>query len=271
MTARSYTPSGTVTLLTDFGDKDPFVGVMKGILSWRFPEARLIDLCHGIEPGDIAEGCFWLERCYTWFVPGTVHVAVVDPGVGSPRRALAARGDGYFFVGPDNGLLAGALACARDAEVHKIDLAVLGIGPGQGAEPSATFHGRDVFAPAAAAIASGRLSLDAIGPRVAASVAPASPPPHVDAGVVVGRVATIDRFGNLVTNIPSRLVTAGSDTRVRIAGRELPLVRTYSDVARGELAAMIGSFHTVEIARRDASAAQALGVGKGTEVRMGAA
>ena len=119
--------SGVITLLTDFGTDDPFVGVMKGVILGRFPSARIVDLTHGIAPQDVAHGAFWLERSFRWFPAGTVHVAVVDPGVGTARAALAVRAAGHVFVGPDNGLLAGVIACDRAAEVRAIDITLLGL------------------------------------------------------------------------------------------------------------------------------------------------
>lgn len=257
-------PSGIVTLLTDFGLSDPFVGVMTGAILSRFPAARVVDLCHGIKPQAVAEAAFWLERCYPWFPPGSVHVAVVDPGVGSARRILAAAIDNHYFLAPDNGLLGQRLLDSPGARVHAIALDRLGL-----ARPSATFHGRDVFAPVAAAIASGTLDLEGVGE-------PARPKPCVlatptkDGQALVGEVVSVDRFGNLISNLDEALVEAGADLSVVIGDRRIPLHRTYSDVEPGELLALVNAFGVVEVAARDQSAERVLGVGRGAPLRLSA-
>jgi S-adenosyl-L-methionine hydrolase (adenosine-forming) len=158
VTARSA-GCGIVTLLTDFGSSDPFVGVMTGAILSSFPAARVVDLCHGILPGAVAEAAFWLERCFPWFPPGSVHVAVVDPGVGSERRILGASVSGHLFLAPDNGCFGPRLLTASRAEFRSVDLERHGL-----SAASATFHGRDIFAPIAARLASGALGFAELGP-----------------------------------------------------------------------------------------------------------
>lgn len=254
--------SGVITLLTDFGLVDPFVGVMKGVILSRFPAARVVDLCHGIRPQAIREAAFWLERCYAWFPPGTVHVAVVDPGVGSARRVLAAALLSHFFLVPDNGLLAERLLEAPGARVLAVDIARHGLTP-----PSATFHGRDVFAPLAAALASGALDFDALGEPVKPMPCELAGPTR-DAQTISGEVVTIDHFGNLLTNLDGALL-AGADLPHAIIGeRRVPLGRTYSEARPGELLALVNAFGVLEIAERDGSAERTLGVGRGAVVRL---
>lgn len=255
-------PCGVVTLLTDFGLADPFVGVMTGVILSRFPGARVVDLCHGIRPQAIREGAFWLERCFSWFPAGTVHVAVVDPGVGSARRVLAAAAAGHYFVAPDNGLLGERLLSAPGAHALEVDVGRLGLTPS-----SATFHGRDVFAPLAAALASGALDLRQAGLPVQPQPCELAAPVRSAQGIS-GEVVTIDRFGNLLTNLDAELLAAADLRRVAIAGRVLPVRRTYSDASPGELMGLINAFGVLEIAERDGSAERALGVGRGAPVQL---
>lgn len=256
-------PCGVLTLLTDFGLKDPFVGVMKGVILGRYPEARIVDLCHGIRAQDLVEASFWMARSYTWFPEGTVHVAVVDPGVGSARGTLAIHADGHYFVGPDNGLFSGVLAGAGDVEVRDIDIDGLGL-----PEPSRTFHGRDVFAPAAAELASGRLAFRDIGSGKSPEISLDIPLPRRTGDRVEGRVITVDRFGNLITNIDQSLVADFEQAWVSVGKIERRLGATYAEADPGEYVGVINSFGTLELARRDSSAAQALGVGPGFEVTV---
>src|SRR5580698_1071231 len=156
-----FKPSGMITLTTDFGQQDPFVAVMKGSILTRFPSARLIDLTHEIVVHWPAEAGFWLARSFEYFPPGTVHVAVVDPGVGTARDIVAVMARGHVFLAPDNGLLAPIVGRHPDAKVVRLgasQLARLGI-----SRPSATFHGRDIFAPIAAEIAAGRCAPESLG------------------------------------------------------------------------------------------------------------
>src|SRR5258706_8709640 len=241
-----------ITLLTDFGLSDSYVAEVKGVLLSRAPGATLIDVTHQVSPGDVRAGQYLLERAWRRFPPGTVHFAVVDPGVGTARRALAASAGGHWFVAPDNGLLS-----FLDSP------GLVSIPIPTGAAP--TFHGRDVFAPAAAALASGK-RLEDLGPPVTDAYISPLPPPHHDGTAVMGEVLYVDRFGTLISNIPGPDVEPG--VRIRVAGTDVgALRRTFGDVERGTLVAFVGSGGTVEVAVRDGSAARLLGVGVGAEVR----
>jgi S-adenosyl-L-methionine hydrolase (adenosine-forming) len=254
--------SRLITLLTDFGLSDPFVGIMKGVIWSVFPGAQIVDLCHGIQPQAVAEAAFWLERSYVWFPPGSVHVAVVDPTVGSTRRIVALASRGHTFLAPDNGLLARSLLGAADARAYALDLARLGMSPA-----SATFHGRDVFAPVAARLASGALALEALGdpltPQPCVLEEPQECAEHV-AGVVV----TVDRFGNLITNLDATLLERTNARRVTLGGRDIPILRTYADAAPGELLAVVNAFGVIEVAEREGNAERRLGLGRGTPVEL---
>lgn len=253
-------PSGVITLLSDFGTADPFVGVMKGAVLSRFRQAIVVDLCHGIRPQAIVEAAFWLERCYVWFPLGSVHVAVVDPGVGTARQLLAVASSGHFFLVPDNGLLPATLSAHPSCELRAVDATELGL-----ATPSATFHGRDVFAPVAALLASGEKKFAELGPTTEALPCALAAAVQTATGFR-GEVVTIDRYGNLITNIDAGAWTAQRSSHVAVGSRRLPLCRTYADAARGELVALINAFGVLEIAERDGSAERTLGCGRGSPV-----
>jgi S-adenosylmethionine hydrolase len=257
---------GVIGLLTDFGTIDPFVGVMKAVIWSRCPGAAIADLTHAIQPQNVVEGAFWLERAFYWFPEGSILVAVVDPGVGTARRALAVEAHGRVFVGPDNGVLAAAVWSDPKRRVYEIEVAKLGL-----AVPSRTFHGRDVFAPVAAEIASGRLRPSGVGPPRPEIVASPVPPIDVGAGRAQGVVVTVDRFGNLITNITAESIAHIERPRLLIAQHEFPIRETYADVSPGEFVALLNAFGTVEVARRDGDAASSLDLGRGASavVRRG--
>ncbi len=263
-TSGVFRASGVVTLTTDFGLRDPFVGVMKGQVLLRFPEARLVDLTHEIEAHWPAEAGFWLARSYRYFPSGTVHVAVVDPGVGSSRAIAAVEMEGHTFLAPDNGLLAPVLESAQAPVSRRVSDEVLRrIGVGA---VSATFHGRDIFAPLAAELAAGRLAPADLGAVVDDLVPGWLDEPVVTGGQVSGSVVTIDHFGNLITNLEARHVRHLAAASVRVAGHEVPLRRTYTDVRPGEYLALVNSFGVIEIARAERSAAEGLGLARGAPV-----
>ncbi|KPK03643.1 MAG: hypothetical protein AMS20_10185 [Gemmatimonas sp. SG8_28] len=243
-----------ITLLTDFGVQDTYVAEMKGVLLSAVPGATLVDVTHHVTPGDIASGRYMLSRAWWRFPVGTVHLVIVDPGVGSARRAIAVRHAAHHFVAPDNGILTPVLS---DATVVALPV------PGSA---SPTFHGRDLFAPAAARLALG-VEITTLGDAVSDPVLlPASAP--AEKGVFMfGTVIHVDRFGTLITDVPAALLDGVS---VVLVGGEVPVPigRTFADVGSGELIAMVGSGGTLEIAARDRSAARLIGVGAGAEVRF---
>ena len=258
------TPSGVITITTDFGHQGPFVGVMKGRILTRFPAARIIDLTHEIVVHWPAEAGFWLARAFSYFPPGTVHVAVVDPGVGTARDIIVALADGHLFVAPDNGLLAPVASRSRDVGLVRLTpagLARLGI-----THASATFHGRDIFAPIAAELAAGRCAPADLGEAVESLVPSWVEDPAVEATSVSGVVITIDHFGNLITNIDGTLLERFRMPLVHAGNHAFPLLRTYGDTRPGEYLALINSFGVVEIARAEQSAAEGLGLSRGAPV-----
>ena len=243
--------SRIITMLTDFGTADGYVGEMKGVLATGASGASLVDIAHDLVPHDIDGARLALARYWRKFPPGTVHVVVIDPGVGSGRAALAVESEQRFLVGPDNGVLSPALL---HAGMRCVALPV----PSSAAP---TFHGRDVFAPAAAELAQG-IALDALGDPCSDPVVRRTPEATRRAdGAITGVVITIDRFGNAVTNLMARRggVLAVGEHRLSVA-------RTYADVEPGALVALIGSSGLVEIARRDGSAAAHLALTRGSEV-----
>jgi S-adenosyl-L-methionine hydrolase (adenosine-forming) len=229
---------------------------MKGVLLSRAPTAILVDLSHGIHPGDVRSAAYVLGRTWEQFPSGTVHLVVVDPGVGSSRSALALSARGHRFVGPDNGVFTPVL---HDAEVEAVVLSVP-----ESASP--TFHGRDVFAPAAAALATGESLLSLGEPFAAIPHRLAYTEPRQEGPTLVGEVVYIDRFGTLITNLTADLIPPHAT--IGIEDLDLgPLKRTFHDVTTGGLLAYVGSGGTIEIAVRDGSAARRLGIGVGGRVR----
>lgn len=247
-----------ITLLTDFGLQDPYVGVMKGVILSICPAARLVDLTHRIAPQDVGAAGLALARAFGWFAAGTIHLAVVDPGVGSSRRPVAVAAGGHLFVAPDNGLLTRALARAGDYTAHQLEARQYRL-----PETSHTFHGRDIFAPAAAWLASG-IELSDLGPRVDQLVLHPDPPPEpIGTGwrvTIIGR----DHFGNLITNLRPDLV--GADLEVRAGQRSLPLCTSYTQVEVGQPLAIWGSDQALELSVNQGDAGAVLGLGVGDQV-----
>jgi S-adenosylmethionine hydrolase len=244
----------TITLLTDFGIADSYVAEVKGVLLSRAPGVTLVDVSHEVPPGSIRAAQFLLARTWHRFPAGTVHLVVVDPRVGSDRRALAAGVEGHWFIAPDNGLL----SVLPDGGRY-VSLPVL-------RDAAPTFHGRDVFAPAAARLASGA-RLEELGSPVPDPVRIPLPTPRTEGHAIVGEILYVDRFGNLVTNIPREGLRP--ESVVRVVNQDVgPLRRTFTDVEPDALLAYIGSGGTVEIAVHGGSAAKRLGVDVGVAVRI---
>ena len=237
-----------VTLLTDFGMQDPFFGIIKGVILALCPEASVVDLCHEIRPFDIRGGSFLLRSALEYFPEGTIHLAVVDPGVGSGRRPILAEIDGRLFVAPDNGILGYPMAVGRRCAVRHLSATEFWRHP-----VSASFHGRDIFAPVAGHLAAG-ISPERFGPIVHDPVRLEIPCPTMDAsGAVRGQVVWIDRFGNCITNI-SRSDVAGlashgtGPIRVLVGERRSGLlVSNFAEVGVGGCGAIIGSTDYLEL------------------------
>jgi hypothetical protein len=240
-----------ITLLTDFGTADGYVAELKGVLFTGAPESQVVDLSHEIPPHDIESTRLTVARYWRRFPAGTIHLVLVDPGVGTERAALAVESEGRFLVGPDNGVLSPALLLGSARAV------ALPVGPAA----SRTFHGRDVFAPAATALATGS-PLESLGVAAADPIVRRTKEAiRREDGAVVGEVIAVDRFGNAITNL------AGARSGVVAAGgRPVPIRATYADVQPGSAVALIGSSGLLEIAVRDGSAAATLGIGRGAPV-----
>lgn len=251
-----------VTLLTDFGLRDAYVGVMKAVILGRAPQVSIVDLTHDVAPQNIRQGAFALASAVPYCPPGTIHVAVVDPGVGSARDAIVVQSRRARYVAPDNGLL--TLALGIDPPVHAWRLSRPQFFL---PEVSATFHGRDVFAPVAAHLATGQAPDDMGEPvdpdqLVRLDVAP----PHLEPGHAHATVVYIDRFGNLVTNVHAADVDPTTVTGVRIGPVEAPLAASYQAVEAGGWLAIWGSSGYLEVSRSMGSAAAGLGVAEGAAV-----
>jgi S-adenosyl-L-methionine hydrolase (adenosine-forming) len=258
--------SGVITITTDFGHQGPFVGVMKGVILSRFAQARIVDLTHEIVVHWPAEAGFWLSRSFEYFPPGTVHVAVVDPGVGTSRDIVAVQAKTHVFLAPDNGLLAPIVVRHPDARIIRLELPRLAsVGVRQ---PSATFHGRDIFAPVAAELAAGRLRIAELGEPVSSLIPAWVDEPSVEASAVAGVVITIDHFGNLITNVDGKLLERFANPHIRAGNHVFPLRRTYGDVQPGDYLALVNSFGVLEIARAEQSAAEGLGLSRGAPVTV---
>jgi S-adenosylmethionine hydrolase len=261
-----------ISFLSDFGHDDEFVGVVHGVLARLAPESRVVDIGHGFPPGNVRAGALAMVRAIQ-YLPEGVCLAVIDPGVGSSRKALAAQSDWGFFVGPDNGILTPAVAMTGGAaEIVSIENPEVMI-----PSPGETFHGRDVFAPAAALLAAGEVTLGDLGPGLSGDeVLPLLLPlSEVDGSTVRGEVWWVDRFGNAQTNIsPEDLamvgVTPGDTVTVRVGAtlHNLPWARNYSEVAEGEGLLHIDSAGLVALAVRSGRATEVLGVGDGTAVTL---
>ncbi len=254
--------SRIVTLTTDFGLTDGFVGTMKGVILGINPNVTIVDITHDIAPHNLEQGAFLFANAAKYFPANAIHVVVVDPGVGSARRALAAREGETLFVAPDNGVLSSVLRpSSAVVQLNKPSYWLPRV--------SDTFHGRDIFAPVAAHLSLGA-PLDALGKPMSdwVRLASAQAKPRGD-GAIIGAVVHIDRFGNVATNIGEEMLVGMDRARVvvRIGGRAVRgLKQTYTDAARGELIVLIDSAWHLEVAAREGSAAQTLGTRIGDEV-----
>lgn len=259
-----------ISLLTDFGLLDSFVGEMKAVILSICADARIVDITHQVEKFDVRMGAFLLAGAASCFPAGTVHVAVVDPGVGSKRRPIVVETARAVYVGPDNGLL--VPAAQREGILHVYELTTRSF---MRQEVSATFHGRDIFAPAAAHLAFGKRPSDC-GPEVTDYVQPSYTKPRFDGKRITCEIFHIDGFGNIVTNVSNEIgklgLAFGDKVSLTLEKRRFQarFVRTYSDLDGKELGVLVGSHGFVEVACREASAADKLRVRIGSAVHVGA-
>jgi S-adenosyl-L-methionine hydrolase (adenosine-forming) len=251
-----------ITLTTDFGTRDGFVAQMKGVILGINPRARLIDLTHDIEPYSVLEGALVLKGISSHFPSGSIHIAVVDPGVGSNRRGIVLCTEDQTYVGPDNGLFSLIMSDNRAYELREIQNPEYML-----PEPHPTFHGRDVFAPTAAHLSAGK-PIEDVGTLVEDPIMMSIPRVKKTAAGLEGAVIYVDRFGNLTCNIDkaklSRIVDTVCVGNVTIQG----LSHYFGEVPEGEAMALINSFDLLEIAVNRGNAAQVLGIGKGEPVRV---
>ena len=256
-----------IVFLSDFGLHDPYVGIVKGVIHSICPEAKVIDLTHEIPPHDIEAAAYILSRTWRDFPDGTIFLSVVDPGVGGPRAALAARAQDALFIAPDNGLI--SFLREEFLEIRQItDERFIRSG-----KMSATFHGRDIFAPAAAHLAKGT-DLKELGPETEGITMLERAPVNCSRDGIHGSIVWFDRFGNGATDIPASLASTcfGEDfpSRVRavVRGMMLPIVRTFSDVPKGSPLAIVNSFGDIEICINGDSAKKRLELAKDEPVRL---
>jgi hypothetical protein len=258
-----------ITLTTDFGLNDHYVGAMKGVILDIVPDAQIVDICHSVQAFDVLDGALTISQAYSYFPNRTVHVVVVDPGVGTARRPIVASCDQYHFVAPDNGVL--SLIYAREARMHVRHITA----EHYFMQPvSNTFHARDIFSPVAAYLAKEVDSLK-FGEEVSDFVKFTAPKPKAtDGNRLRGVVLKVDRFGNLVTNItpqdaPALFAATAGQFKIVVGSREISEIHSsYSEGGPGEVFALMGSMGFLEIAANRGAAAQLTGAGKGTEVSV---
>jgi len=257
-------PCGVVTLTTDFGLEDSYVGTMKGVALRIFPEIRVVDITHQVTSQDVLEASLVLESAYRYFPTGSVHMAVVDPGVGTDRRPILVVGEEHYFVGPDNGSFTRVLSSETITAVYAIENPKLML-----ADISHTFHGRDVFAPAAAFVARG-VAPEEFGSPVSDPVRVPLPEPKSYPDQIIGEVLYIDSFGNVITNVTKALfqgIARDQPIRVQINGKTINgIERSYSTKVPGGVMALFGSSGLLEVAVAGGRADRRIGTGKGDTV-----
>jgi len=259
-------PTRVITLMTDFGTSDHYVGVMKGVILNINPQVEIVDITHTIPPQDVHAAAFLIDSAYRYFPTGTIHVIVVDPGVGSDRRAIVCQTETAYFVCPDNGILTHILR--EEERIHTVAMENSAYFLPQ---VSNTFHGRDIFAPVAAHLSRG-ITIDKMGSPVAQPVQLPIPKPQVTEKAISGGIIWIDSFGNLITNISHEIVKSleGRNGVVICAGSAKidHVNRSYAESAVGEALAIVGSFNRLEISINQGNAAQTLGLRRGDTIRI---
>ena len=252
-----------ITLTTDFGSQDWFVGTMKGVILGINPKALPVDITHEVPPGDIRAGAFALMASYRFFPKGTVHLAVVDPGVGSERKAIAVQTTNYLFVGPDNGVLSFTLANEKIKDARRLENERYFLKP-----ISHTFHGRDIFAPVAAHLSRG-VAVSKLGSKQKEIIRIPWPAPEISRDNITGEVVYVDRFGNAITSIPNASVPRGKKAGVFIGDKRVCAMEPfYQSVPTGRPVAVPGSSGFLEIAINGGSAAKSLTLKIGTAISL---
>lgn len=252
-----------ITLTTDFGTRDWFVGTMKGVILGVHPGAHVVDLTHEVPPGDIRAGAFALASACPYFPEGTIHVAVVDPGVGGTRKPIAVRTRRGIFIAPDNGLLTLALQREEVRAVREVTNKRFFRGP-----LSHTFHGRDLFAPVAAHLSKGA-AFTRVGPRVSEWKTIDFPQPSVEGTRIRGEIVYVDQFGNAISNIPEPILPSSTGLKIRHRNKVLcTLHECYEAVPAGQVVAVVGSSGFVEIAVNGGSASKSLNIKSGDPVSL---
>ena len=252
--------SGLITLLTDFGLKDPYTGMMKGVILSVNPDARIIDISHQVKAGSITRAADIIREACPYFPEGTVHMAVVDPGVGSKRRAIILLAQSHLFVGPDNGIFWPIINLHQDIEIIHITETKYFL-----PDVSKTFHGRDIFAPVAAHLSKGVDPLE-MGPLISDPVKLQLTAPHRKGGILYGQVVNVDHFGNLITNIHRKEIegfTGGKTPVIRLEDLLMEGMRgVYAECGKGELLSLLGSSGYLEISVNQGRAADMLNLAK---------
>jgi S-adenosylmethionine hydrolase len=254
-----------VTLTTDYGNSDHLVGVVKGVILGINPEAEVVDITHNVIPFDLLDGAMAIGLAHKYFPPKTIHLVVVDPGVGTPRRPILVRGDNHFFVAPDNGVLSMVYEKQSILTAWHITAEHYFLQP-----VSNTFHGRDIFAPVAAWL-SKAYQFNAFGEEITDIVKLSIPKPKVDGTAIKGMVLKVDNFGNLITNITAEdapvLVAADGKFKIRVGKGEVSrVVTSFAAGGSGEMFGIIGSSGSLEISTNKGNAARGLGANRGSEV-----
>jgi S-adenosyl-L-methionine hydrolase (adenosine-forming) len=256
----NITPSGIITFTSDFGLHDPYVGQVKGVIYSKYSAAKIVDLTHQIRPQNIHQAAWTIMDSVDFFPPGTVHLVVVDPGVGSERRPIALQSRGNFFVGPDNGVFSAFYPPDKMVTLDNTGVHLLEVSP--------TFHGRDIFAPCAALLAKG-YGLHKLGSQATDPVTIKMPSPDITQEKITGEIVQVDHFGNLITNIYSRMLNNKTNVDILVGNLKLSGISScYSSSPANKLVALVSSNGRIEIAAVNSSAARILGSEIGEKIEI---